>query len=141
MENPRERSMLRRVCSAWIFIRPIAVPSPNNVRPSFVRTVPSAREIQPRPQLRISPGLTHTHRCLHTRSEYYVFYIAQVRPRAIFYLGAVQGGSIFTRTRIALARFCSRNCKVFLSSENCEDINSHAKSYKNKRDFCRASPS
>jgi len=56
VENPRERSMLRRVCSARIFIRPIAMPSPNNARPSFVRAVPSAREIQPRPQLWISPG-------------------------------------------------------------------------------------
>lgn len=89
--------MLRRVCSAWIFIRPIAVPSPNNARPSFVRAVPSAREIQPRPQLRISPGLTHTRPCLHTRSEYYAFYTRAGYSRGLFffYLAAVYGGSVF----------------------------------------------
>lgn len=65
--------VLRSVCSAWIFIRPIAMPSPNNARPSFVRAIPSTREIQPRPQLWISLRLHLYTLVTHMHPEYYIF--------------------------------------------------------------------
>lgn len=85
VEIPCERSVLRSVCSAWIFIRPVAMPSPNNARPLFVRAIPSTRKIQPRPQLWISPRPHLYTPWSHTHPEYYIFFIFAHKYRGLFF--------------------------------------------------------
>lgn len=87
------------------------MPSPNNARPSFVRAVPSAREIQPRPQLRISPGLTHTHLAYIRALNITFFYIAYAGTAAGCFLpGSCYGVARYSRERAPRQRDFAANC-------------------------------
>lgn len=124
IEIPRERSVLRSVCSAWIFIRPIAMPSPNNARPLCAPFRQHVKFNRVR-NCEFHWGCTYIP-WLHIRiPNITFFYNAHKYRRLFFYLRVVQGDSIFVNARFVYSEIprdrIARN-SFFLSTKISEAL-------------------